>query len=107
MIAALVTSVFYINFCDLVYQCGCRSLWNGADAFCNVHSHGSRHCPWCSIGLAGSTAVWAAIVGVQVFVATRPIPSNALARSLLAIAAFPLVGGVLALLIGLATGYWA
>ena len=72
ILAAAFTSIFYINFCNLVYQCGCRSLWNGADAMCNVHSHGTKHCPWCAIGLAGSVAVWASIVGVQILIATRP-----------------------------------
>ena len=38
--AAAFTSVFFIDFCNLVYQCGCRSLWAGADAACNIHTHG-------------------------------------------------------------------
>lgn len=102
-----MTSVFYINFCNLVYQCGCRSLWNGADAMCNVHSHGVPHCPWCEIGLAGSGGVWAAIVGVQTLIATRSSPMGMLTRTVVSVAAFPVVGGVLALAIGLATGYWS
>ena len=74
---------------------------------CNVHSHGTKHCPWCAIGMAGSVAVWASIVGVQILIATRPTPMHVLTRAALSIAAFPVVGGVLALAIGLATGYWS
>src|SRR5215204_1529477 len=96
VIAAAVTSVFYINFCNLVYQCGCRSLWNGADAMCNIHSHTARHCPWCAIGMAGSVAVWAVIVGAQVLIALRSKPMHPLFRGGLALAAFPIVGGGLA-----------
>ena len=74
---------------------------------CNVHSHGTKHCPWCAIGLAGSVAVWAAIVGVQILIATRPTPMHVWTRTALSIGAFPVVGGVLALALGLATGYWS
>src|SRR5689334_23924999 len=37
-VAAAITSVFFINFCATVFQCGCAALWSGGDAHCNVHS---------------------------------------------------------------------
>jgi hypothetical protein len=105
-VAAIVTSIFFIDFCALVYQCGCRSLWAGADAQCNIHHAGVRHCPWCAIGLAGSVGIWAVIVAAQAGVAfwERNVPL--IARAVLALATFPVVGGLLALATGVAMGYW-
>jgi hypothetical protein len=101
--SAAVTSVFFINFCSLVFQCGCRSLWAGADAFCNIHHATGRHCPWCAhnpyIGYAAMIASQAAI---------SFWPSNApwALRLGAALAAFPALGGAAALVYGLASGYW-
>jgi hypothetical protein len=104
--AAIVTSVFFINFCDFVYQCGCESLWSGAADHCNVHDPGARHCPWCSIGTAGSIGVWAIMVAAQAAVVFlwRGLPWAP--RALFALLAFPVTGAVLALVVGLAKGYW-
>ena len=52
-----VTSLFFINVCDWIFGCGCRSLWAGADALCNVHLAASRHCPFCSHGVPGYAAI--------------------------------------------------
>ena len=30
LVAAAVTSLFFINFCATVFQCGCQSLWGAA-----------------------------------------------------------------------------
>lgn len=103
--AVALTSVLFIDFCNLMYGCGCRSLWAGADALCNIHHQGVRHCPWCTIGLAGGGAVWLAIVGTQSLLALRT-PGGWIQRSMLTLGAFPLVGGVLAVAIGMAQGYW-
>jgi hypothetical protein len=104
--AAMVTSVLFINFCNLVYQCGCESLWAGAADHCNIHNPQSRHCPWCSIGTAGGIAIWACIVAVQALVAFRWQGIGFLPRAIFALLAFPVTGAILAVLIGLAQGYW-
>ena len=52
-----VTCLFFINVCNWIFGCGCRSLWAGADAMCNVHLSASRHCPFCSRGVAGYAAI--------------------------------------------------
>ena len=36
-ISFAVTCLFFINVCDWMFDCGCHSLWAGADAMCNVH----------------------------------------------------------------------
>ncbi len=104
--AAAFTSVFFIDFCNLVYQCGCRSFWAGADAACNIHTHGIRHCPWCSVGRAGGVLIWAIIVGSQFFVAFRSRFSRWYSTALASFAVFPLAGGALAAGLGLWFGYW-
>jgi hypothetical protein len=104
-IAAVLTSVFFIDFCDWVYDCGCRSLWAGAASHCNIHRANVRHCPWCSIGSVGTLGIYAAILGVQA-VAVRMVRGSAPTRLLFAVAAFPAVGGVIALILGWKTGYW-
>ncbi len=100
ILGAVVTSVFYIDFCNLVYQCGCASLWAGADAHCNVHNATGRHCPWCSVGIAGSVGLWLSVIVGQAFVAFRT------SRILLTLLVFPLIGGIEALALGLWFGYW-
>jgi hypothetical protein len=109
LIAAAVTSIFYINFCATVFQCGCQSLWGMADKFCNIHhtqAHGGKGCPWCSFGYIGYAGVYGTILTAQAACAFLPrwIWEVRLAGALLA---FPLVGGVLALALGMLTGYWS
>jgi hypothetical protein len=105
LLAAAVTSVFFLDFCNLVYSCGCRSWWAGADTHCNIHHADARHCPLCVIGIAGSGAVWAVIVAAQALVALRWGGGWA-ARVAVTLAAFPAVGGVIAVALGFAQGYW-
>ena len=104
--AAVVTSVLFLDFCNLMYACGCRSWWAGADAMCNIHHADARHCPWCTIGLSGSFAVWLAIVGTQASFALRS-GGGWFVRSLTTFGTFPFLGGIIALAIGWAQGYWA
>jgi len=105
--AVTVTSVFFIDLCNWIYDCGCRSLWNGAAAHCNIPTLGAKHCPWCSMGIAGSGAVWAAIAGVQCWIALRSGITNWIRRSAYTLAAFPIVGGLLGIGIGIAQSYWS
>ena len=104
--ASIVTSVLFINFCNFVYQCGCESLWAGAADHCNIHDPQSRHCPWCTIGTTGTAAIWACIVAVQALVAFRWPGLGLWPRAIFVLLAFPVTGAVLALLTGLARGYW-
>ena len=106
VLAAIVTTVFFLDFCNLMFACGCRSWWNGADADCNIHHPGPRHCPWCSLGFVGSSAVWFAIVGAQAFFALRASGSGWPMRVLLTFLPFPALGSLAAVAAGLAVGYW-
>lgn len=107
-LAAVVTSVFFINFCNLMFACGCQSLWAGADAHCNVHHAGAGHhrCPWCQMGTVGSYTIWGTIIFTQLLVARRTERLGWIPCSLLSLTAFPLVGAVWAAGAGLYFGYW-
>ena len=104
--AVAVNSAFFINFCAIVFQCGCASLWSGADARCNVHLAGSRHCPWCAYGLAASLVPWALIAAVQAAISFWPRPMPVAVRLISAVVAFPVAGAIVAGVYGLASGYW-
>jgi hypothetical protein len=105
-VAAAATSVFFINFCAAIFGCGCVSLWSGADAHCNIHLAGSRHCPWCMYGGAASAVPWAFIVAAQAIISFWPRPMHAGVRLVSALAAFPVAGAAIALAYGLSAGYW-
>ena len=103
---ASVTSIFFINFCGTVFQCGCQSLWAGADAYCNIHNPASRHCPWCAVGTVAQYSIYGAMIGVQAFLSHFPFAWNWPRRLMASLLAFPMVGGLAALVLGWATGYW-
>jgi hypothetical protein len=104
--AAAVTSVFFIDFCAAVFRCGCASLWRGADVRCNIHSTGAHQCPWCAHGMMASVIPWGLIVAAQAAVSFWPLRMRAFVRLASAVAAFPVVGAILAVGYGIATGYW-
>ncbi|MBK9169273.1 MAG: hypothetical protein IPM24_17675 [Bryobacterales bacterium] len=101
--AAAFASVFFINYCDWVFDCGCQSLWAGAADHCNIHS-GPRYCPWCARNPAPA---YLGIVIPQALIAFRRGPWSWYTRLAAALAAFPVCGGIAALIYGWTTGYWS
>jgi hypothetical protein len=106
LVAAGLSGVFLIDLCNVVYACGCRSLWAGAASACNVAAADPPHCPWCVAGWWGLGLPLAAIAGVQTAVLLWPGRASLLARVLLAAAAFPAVGTFVAVAWGMIVGYW-
>lgn len=100
---ATLTYAGFLDFCNLVYQCGCRSAWAGADAACNVHRAGVRHCPWC-VHPEAYHLVLAVAMAVQL--GLNLAPWRWPIRLLATLAAFPFAGGLLAAAYGLLDGYW-
>lgn len=104
--SASLTSVFFINVCHLVFRCGCDFLWAAADAHCNIHNPTGKHCPFCSFGYAGYAGIFCTLVAAQAAFSFLP-GWKWTARLAAAILAFPLVFGILAVVLGLYTGYWS
>ena len=105
-VAFVLSSVFFINLCNLVYQCGCKSLWNGADEHCNVHARHGRHCPFCSHGNAGYGVIFSAILLPQFGVAYFSRRRSAVQQFGATVFSFPVFFGIVALTVGLLDGYW-
>jgi hypothetical protein len=98
--------VFFINLCSWIFKCGCRSLWAGADAACNIHIAHAKHCPFCAHGWQGQAIVMIAIIIPQLFISLRT-PWTWPVRLLTTLAMFPLVESLAALVLGTADGYWS
>lgn len=106
LVAFLITSVLFINFCNLVYGCGCESLWAGAATHCNIHAKHGKHCPWCSHGEAGYGMIFSAVLLPEFGVAYLARRRRFWPQLGMTVASFPLSGGIVALIIGLMDGYW-
>ncbi len=101
--SAAFTSVFFINFCAAVFRCGCHSLWAGAAAACNIHAAGQHHCPWCAHNPA---LAYLAMIIPQGLISFWPSRTSRTARLAAALLAFPVFGGMAAVLYGVSGGYW-
>ena len=100
-----ISYVFFIQLCDLLFNCGCRALWAGAAAHCNIHVFSPPHCPWC---IRSSSYGWLSlglIATAQVGLVFWP-GSLGRNRIVAVFLAFPAVGVVAGLVVGFATGYW-
>jgi len=106
LVSAAITCAFIINFCALIYRCGCRSFWAGAADECNIHSYKMHHCPWCSIGAGGFAAIVLCIVAVQAGLSFGRHRWGIAARLLSSLIAFPVAGSAIAVALGLWQGYW-
>jgi hypothetical protein len=95
LISFAVTCVFFIDFCAWVFGCGCTHLWAGADVACNIHAAHGHHCPWCSHGYAGYAIAMAAMCAPQFAIAMFS-RWNFAARTLAAVALFPIAGYITA-----------
>lgn len=72
---------------------------------CNIHVAHGKHCPFCAHGWQGQAAVMIAIIAPQLLITLRswtwPL------RALAALAMFPIVEGLAALVLGWSDGYWS
>lgn len=105
-IAAIATSVFFIDFCAWFYGCGCQSLWAGAAEHCNIHTPGVKHCPWCSIGTSGAVLVYGAMLASQGAVSYKMRRTGWWPRLFLSLGLFPISGVLLGFVVGWLTQYY-
>lgn len=105
--AAAVTSVCFLDLCNLIYRCGCDHLWGAQAAHCNIHNPAGKHCPWCSVGMVGYGILYGGIVLVQLILGFFPRRWSWQKRLAAALIAFPVLGGLEGLVMGLYSGYWS
>ncbi len=105
--AVVVSGVFLIDLCDAIFGCGCGPLWSGAAEACNIHHATAPHCPWCAHPGWGGTVAFFSVVLSQAAVVFSPMQMGIWSRAGLAVAAMPIVGGVVGLMQGLLFGYWS
>ena len=103
--AAAFTGVFFINWCDMVFQCGCTYSWAGAADHCNIHHASPPHCPWCANQTAAGASLGFTLLA-QAAVVWWPGRFGVL-RAAAAFVASPLAAGAAGVVVGLATGYWS
>ena len=103
--AAGASAVFFIDYCHLLFDCGCVSLWAGGAAHCNVQTPGPPDCPFCAHGDLSFGSLLATL-GAQGALLYWPGRLGTPVRGLLAFLAFPVLVGAVALASGLHLGYW-
>jgi hypothetical protein len=106
-LAAIPTAALSINFCALIFGCGCRSWWAGASASCNIHMREARHCPWCIYDGQGFTVAFLLILAVQAAISFLPGRLDWRYRLPVALAAFPILGSLVAAIYGWISHYWS
>jgi hypothetical protein len=104
--AVLLSSILFIDVCGLVFGCGCRSLWAGAAAACNIQKASGPHCPWCAHPLAAGAVVFLAILAVQARILLGPGRAGTALRFALALLSFPVTAGVIGAIQGFLWDSW-
>ncbi len=100
-----VTCLFFIDVCAWVFACGCRSLWAGADTWCNVHAAAAPHCPFCVRGSAGYVWIMGLVLAPQLVVSAWLRRRRSL-RIAVCLALFPLMMMAVGAWLGWWDGYW-
>ena len=106
-LAAIPTAAFSINFCSWIFGCGCRSWWAGASVACNIHMAGAKHCPWCIYGGQGFQVAFLLILAAQAAICFLPGKLDTRYRWIVALAAFPALGALVAVFYGWISHYWS
>ncbi len=104
-VAGVGTFVFLIQFCDLLFDCGCEAAWAGAATHCNINVAGPPNCPWCVQDGAYGAIAFGMILTAHAGLALWP-GRLSLTRIIAVFLAFPVVGAVAGVLTGWMTGYW-
>ena len=103
----LASSLFFLDVCGLVFGCGCRSLWSGAAAACNIHHASPPHCPWCAHPAAGGAVAGFAIAAVQAWILFRRGQAGLPLRFALALLSFPMTAALVGTIQGFLWDYWS
>jgi hypothetical protein len=104
VVAGIAFAVF-TPFCHALFRCGCEGFWAAGSKFCNVHTKGVPHCPFCATGNWGAYVPTTLILISQFVVVLLPSKLSLISRFALGILAFLIVGTAIGLVFRLATGY--
>jgi hypothetical protein len=69
--------------------------------------HGAKHCPWCIYDGQGFRVALGLILAAQTAIAFLPGKIAWAPRFLIALAAFPVIGAVVAVIYGWVSRYWS
>jgi hypothetical protein len=69
--------------------------------------HGAKHCPWCIYNGQGFRVAFALILAAQAAISFLPGKLAWPPRFLIALAVFPAIGAVVAVVYGWVSGYWS
>ncbi len=105
--AVSVTAAFYLNLCDLIFDCGCHAWWNGAATMCNINDSQTRNCPWCSYGVIRGYLPLALVIATQTAIVFWNRPMSLGLRIALSLAAFPVIGTIVGVIYGIVGHYWS
>ena len=100
-----VSYAFFTPFCGVMFNCGCKVLWDGAGNFCNVHNLGGPHCPFCSTGSWGKMLPRGSVWVTQAAVVLAPLNISWKSSLLLGLMAFIGTALLIGLVFLLTTGY--
>ena len=105
LVVAGFAMAMFKPFCNALFHCGCEGLWAAGGQYCNVHTKGVPHCPFCATGNWGKSLPTAAILISQALVVFVPKKLSSLSRIGLGIFAFLVVGIAIGFLFQLQTHY--
>ncbi|MBL8238546.1 MAG: hypothetical protein JNM66_14065 [Bryobacterales bacterium] len=100
------TAMTAINFCGTIFHCGCQSMWSAGSEHCNIKHHAGPHCPWCTHGGIGFVVSMVPVFVAQAWAVFRTADWGWKTRLILALGAYPIVGGILGGIVGWLQGYW-
>ena len=101
-----ITATWFINACNWIYDCGCRSWWSGAAKWCNIHLSQGPHCPWCLESGFGGYSTFVLILMMQSFLIFHSGAMKLKWRFLWALVSFPAGVVLFGLFFGWLYNYW-
>ncbi len=106
LVAFFLGSLFFVDWCGVLFQCGCHSLWSGASSLCNIHIGDGPHCPWCKHPLLGGGVAYSVMVLTQWLTASRFLRFRFAGRLLISLFASLLLTGIVGIIQGFVWKYW-
>ncbi len=76
--ASVVLSIVFLTpACGLLFRCGCKTLWEGAEKLCSINIGPPPPCPWCdnlAVGALGAAFAVAPVVAPLAARKKRELP---------------------------------